>query len=236
LAIVILIVAVVLFLLWLKLFPATCSDGKQNHGEEGIDCGGPCPNECLGDVRDINVLWAKALSLKNGRYDLIAMLENPNINIVAESLEYEFYIYDKNNNAIGRREGKTFVNNFGEFLIFEPMVDFHLSVPNNVILKIKNISWKKRDIPKLQIVISKKDFTNTPFPKLDIFLVNKSPTKTPELFVYPVIYDKDKNAFAASVTKIDGLDFNEEREVIFTWPKSFDKDPDSYDIFFKPVF
>jgi len=25
----------------------TCSDGRQNQGEEGIDCGGPCPNGCI---------------------------------------------------------------------------------------------------------------------------------------------------------------------------------------------
>ena len=23
-----------------------CIDGIQNHGEKGVDCGGPCPNDC----------------------------------------------------------------------------------------------------------------------------------------------------------------------------------------------
>ncbi|MBL0342020.1 MAG: hypothetical protein IPP71_14490 [Bacteroidetes bacterium] len=24
----------------------TCSDGRQNQGEQGVDCGGPCANSC----------------------------------------------------------------------------------------------------------------------------------------------------------------------------------------------
>ena len=30
--------------------PASCSDERQNHGETGVDCGGPCPTICCADI------------------------------------------------------------------------------------------------------------------------------------------------------------------------------------------
>ena len=34
--------------IWLNITAPSCTDGKQNQDEQGIDCGGVCAKECLG--------------------------------------------------------------------------------------------------------------------------------------------------------------------------------------------
>ena len=56
----------------------TCSDKKQNGGESGIDCGGPCVKLCLSQVNDLKVIWQRAFKVTSGAYDVLAYVTNQN--------------------------------------------------------------------------------------------------------------------------------------------------------------
>ena len=41
---------------YLNITVPSCTDKKQNQDEKGVDCGGQCSKECLGEIKDLAVL------------------------------------------------------------------------------------------------------------------------------------------------------------------------------------
>src|SRR5271157_2786511 len=95
----------------------TCTDGKQNGDETGIDCGGSCPLACTFQVNQISIRWARSFEVVPGRYNAVAYLVNSNKNTAIEKINYRFRFADKDNIYIGKREGSTYVPPSGNFAI-----------------------------------------------------------------------------------------------------------------------
>ena len=83
--------------IWLNITAPSCSDGKRNQDEKGIDCGGLCAKECLGEIKDLAVLWSKPLKVSGSNYDAVALAENRNLFLSAKSVKYQFKFYDDRN-------------------------------------------------------------------------------------------------------------------------------------------
>lgn len=87
----------------------TCSDGKQNQNETGVDCGGLCiPCERL-TIRDPEIEWVKFLALKDNNYDLVAKIDNPNPNFGLEKFKYTFKIYDETGVLLKEQASASFI-------------------------------------------------------------------------------------------------------------------------------
>ena len=223
------------FFIWRSATKPTCFDSKQNQGEEGIDCGGPCPKECLGDVKELIVLWSKFFETSKGKYDVAALVKNPNLFLSAPSLKYQFKIYDKDNILIAIKEGETLIAPGETFPIFETNVDVGLRIPVRAFIEFeKNPQWERNEKEKPPLVVSKKQFFNSaPFPRLSVTLENKSISAVNNIDLAAVLYDKEKNAQGASLTKVDVISGESSQEVVFTWPQPFSEEPVSIEIFFR---
>ena len=84
------------FLIYLKIrgpVIASCFDGKKNQGEEGIDCGGPCPPCEVKTLQPLKIYPTQFLTYENS-IDIIGLIENPNPNLALKKLRYYFEIYD----------------------------------------------------------------------------------------------------------------------------------------------
>jgi len=228
-------ISLIIAIILTKLAAPTCSDNKQNQGEEGVDCGGPCKNQCLGEVKELLVLWTKFFEINQGKYDTIALIENPNLFLDLSSIKYQFKFYDKDNVLIAIRGGETFINSGETFPIFETNVDIGQRVPSRVFIEFeKNINWERTGKEKPQLVVSKKQFSNLPlFPRLDATINNKSISSVDNIFVVAILYDKDKNAMAVSATKIDNLQGGASWDISFTWSQPFSEEPSSIEIFLR---
>jgi hypothetical protein len=223
------------FLIWQYFNAPTCFDGKQNGSETGIDCGGSCAKECLGEIKDLIVNWSKALDTGNGKYDLVAMVENPNPYLAVSKVVYQFKIYDKDNILMASQEGETFLFPSNTFPVFYSGVSFGSRIPAGISIEFqKNIDWERVIVENPRLFVSSKNFYNLPTPKLNILIENKSPLPVNGFSVAAVLYNKDKNTIGVSVTFIDNINSEETKEIIFTWSKSFSQEPDSIEIFFKP--
>lgn len=89
---------------------ATCFDNKQNQKEEGTDCGGSCAMSCERlTIKDIEVEWARAIELKDNRYDLAAKIINPNPNYGLSLIRYTFRVFDKAGGLLLEQKGKDFI-------------------------------------------------------------------------------------------------------------------------------
>lgn len=220
-------------LIWLEINYPSCSDGKQNQEEEGIDCGGPCEKICLGDIKNLIVSWVKAFSANQGLYDVVAMVDNPNSRLSASLINYRFKLYNTENNLIASRSGQAFVNPGEQFPIFESGIDTGGKIPARVFIEFQPFEWQFLEKAKHQLVVSKKEFINGPKPRLKAAVSNKSMLAEKNIDVAVLLYDENKNAIGASSSHIDYLAGGDSMEIVFTWPESLSQEPTSSEIFFR---
>ena len=222
------------YFIWKGVSKPTCFDGRRNQSEEGIDCGGPCLKKCLGEVKELIVLWSRFFETSKGKYDVAVLVKNPNLFLSISSLKYQFKIYDKDNILIAVKEGETFITPGETFPIFETNVDVGLRTPGQVFIEFeKSPQWERNEKEKPSLVVSKKQFFNEPpFPRLAVTLENKSVLPVYNIFIAAILYDKDKNVQGVSVTKIDAISGESSEEIVFTWPQIFSEEL-SPDILFR---
>ncbi|MCX6752751.1 MAG: hypothetical protein NTW62_00145 [Candidatus Nomurabacteria bacterium] len=204
----------------------TCTDGKQNGSETGIDCGGSCARACTIAVNPLNVLWARAFRVVPGRYNAVAYIQNQNKNSAIYKIHYKFHFADKDNLYIGAREGDTFVPPGGNFAIFEPAIDVGNSVPVFTTFSFTETPvWYQvtdANIKELQILVGDITLTNEETsPVVQTSLQNNSLFTIPEIKTVIILYDKNHNAINASSTYLDSLAGKSKVPISFTWQEGF---------------
>ena len=215
--------------------PPTCSDGKQNGGEVGVDCGGSCSRLCSSQVSEPIILWSRPFLVVGTTYNLVALVQNQNQNAAVQGVNYKFKAYDANNKIIGTREGGTFIPPNQEFAIFEPRFDAG-GVP------IKSVSfeftspfvWIKKNpvVQSLPITVNKVVFDESgSLPVLTAQVNNDSIYDLPAFDIITILYDADHNAINASKTHNEGLPSNSQAPLTFTWPTVFKDTVITKDVF-----
>ncbi len=218
-----LLVAVVLPAYFIFYKAPTCSDGKQNGGEKGVDCGGPCVRLCRSQYLEPNIIWARAIQVKPGLYNALAYIENPNIDAGVDSISYVFKIRDKDGVLVYERKGETFIPPNKFFAIFEDGISVGEKIPANTFFEFTNESlWKKQENKEAGITVLKKAISREETsPRIDATIENKLFQPIFNIEVVAIAYDKNDNALGFSRTFIDKLQKEESQDVVFTWPETF---------------
>lgn len=222
----ILVLAFIVFLFFIPTIfrKPTCTDGKQNGTETGIDCGGICPLLCKQDVADPVVVWSRAFPVIGNNYNLVAFVENRNINSGVINAPYEFRIYDTNNKLLGRREGVTFIPPNQQFAVFEARFDSGQNQIKTVTFDfIEPLVWIKKvsALQTLPIHVTNIVFDdNKDTPNLQAVMRNDSIYDIPGFDVVAILYDQNHNAINASKTHKNGISSNSTIPLIFTWPET----------------
>jgi len=204
----------------------TCTDGKRNQGEAGIDCGGPCRAVCASAAIEPIVWWQRFFQISPGVYNAVARVENPNVDSAVTRAKYIFRLYDKANVVIASREGETNIPPRQIFYIFEGglATGERLSVKATFeFLSPLNWTVKEATMP-LSItgqILSKASTT----PRLDGILRNSGADDLVNVEVVAVLFDADGNAVNASKTIVDVVRSEAVAPFFFTWRQPFDKEP-----------
>ncbi len=197
------IAGIALFLYWRSIPVPTCTDGKRNQEEEGIDCGGQC-KPCIKQPKDLVTLWTRVLEVRDGVYDVASLVENTNLFYAMPLFKYTFKIYDKNNVTLGLKEGQTFFNPQSKFVIFASGIEAKGSKPTRADMYIDYLSdWKYADTKSPSVVVSQKKFSNDQSVLLQVDLYNQSVFPVENIEAAAVLYDENGNAMAASVSKAE---------------------------------
>jgi hypothetical protein len=226
----------VLFIVFQTFFneKPTCFDGKQNGEEAGIDCGGSCQQICSFQADEVSVFWSRAFEVVPGRYNAVAYLENKNINSLVQRVNYRFRFADTNNVYIASREGTAYIPPTGKFAIFEPAIGTGTSVPVYTSFEFTQApAWQqaRADIlSQVRIITSEYVFENSTSPKLTAKIKNNSLLEIPNINIIVILYDKDGVAINSSRTFVDLLEREEEEDLVFTWPDSFDREVSNIEI------
>lgn len=212
------------FLVYYSFRPApTCSDGVQNQGEEGIDCGGPCSSCELSELNEIEVLWTKALSVQDNFYDLAAQIKNPNQNYGSGHLPYQFEIYDSANNLIGRFSGQTFIlPNQTKYLV-RTRIESERPIKRVGLFFDKEINWQKlEDIQPFQLSVEKKEYRllseqEPGFSQARALVVNRTNFDFDKIEIDVLLFDDSRNLLAVNTSEIRTLLAGQERDFVSTW-------------------
>ena len=114
--------------LWFVKPAPSCSDGIQNQGEQGIDCGGPCANVCIpSDIKPIGATGQLQIfhSTPTG-ISILVQVQNPNSAYAADRFSYTFKIYDNQNVLLSEITDESFV--YGSEIKY--LGAFNLPFPN----------------------------------------------------------------------------------------------------------
>lgn len=204
----------------------TCSDGKQNGEETGVDCGGGCLRACVVQVDEVSVLWARSFKVVPGRYNAVAYLINHNQNEAIEKINYRFRFADAKNVYIGQREGSTFVPPGRSFAVFEPGINLGSFTPVFVTFEFTTeptwLQVSQEKINQLKVFVSNIVFQDADsLPRLSANIKNDSLFTIPEVGVVVILYDAQKNAISASRTYLEKLSPLESKDIDFTWREPF---------------
>lgn len=218
-------------LLWLH-DPATCSDGVQNQGETLPDKGGPCS---LLDERSLiphSVEWARSFSVRDGAYNAVAYIDNPNDDAGVAVANYRFRLYDTENIIISEKEGSTFIMP-GEVT---PVFAGPFSTGNRVVARTyfefsAPLVWERMRGTSRDIRISNERTEEaSTAPRVIASVENTSVQDKQNLTFVAVVFDGAGNAVAASQTALASLSAGEKRDIVFTWPNAFERAPARVDI------
>lgn len=246
------IVAMFLFLFLIstydywKLKEEPCFNGVRDKEEEGIDCGGICPNNCSvppkpPKVQDLRTEWVKFVKDGENNYDLIANLSNSNNQWGVSSVDYKFNVYNKDDRIVGTRSGKTyimptgFLENTGTKYLIED--DFETSEEiKKVDLEMYNFNWSEIKNDKslaisnkiIKVVDQKYGFVENGNEFYYAYGVTRN-TSAYSFFMIDVkviLFDSNNKPIAAGKTNQWTLEAGQGWEFIIYWKNPFEKGVD----------
>lgn len=217
---------------WYFSIPPTCDDGIKNQGETATDKGGPCFVLDEKSLQPYALLWARSFRVRDGSYNAVAYIQNPNKDAGVRVAGYRFGLYDAKNVLIAEREGVTYIMPG----VTTPVIEARIDAGNRIVAHTyfeftAPFVWERMTDNALAISISNKDITNVAeSPRLVARAQNTSVIPQTDISFVAVVFDPAGNAFAASATALSRLDAGEVSEIVFTWPDPFSMQPGRVDI------
>lgn len=204
----------------------TCSDGKENQDELGVDCGGGCARLCASQVRTPVILWSRAFKVTDGVYNAVAYVENSNFDAGVDSINYSFELFDEKNVTVARREGKTFLSTNGITPIFEGTIRTGMRTPVRTVFTFKSEpSWRKAENePGYTVSGQRLAIKENGTPRVDATITNDTVVDIRNIQVIATIFDIEGNAIASSETLVPLLPARESRAMVFTWPTALPRE------------
>ena len=214
----------------------TCFDNKKNGTEAGVDCGGECISCQLLTTQDIWVVWSIFTRVRDGSYDTIAYIKNPNLWYGSSRIEYEITLKDAEGISVGTRKGATFIAPNEQAIIVETDLRTNL-IPKTAEFKIKPVTWT-RDInppPLYDIGFIKREHSARQNAEgirqsiVETAIFNNTSKNFSTVFVSVFLYDKNKNIIGANKTIVEDLNAGETRPLQFIWPEEIQGPVESVD-------
>ena len=139
----------------------SCTNGRRDEGEKGVDCGGVCRNICLpSDLRALRTSGEpKIFQPAPGRVSVLYELENPNQEFAARSFAYKLELADASGEVLASRSGSSYLY-AGERRWVAEFLDLAAAASAKVTLS--NPDWvPKASFPAAALAIQDRIFEKT---------------------------------------------------------------------------
>jgi hypothetical protein len=210
------------FLVVYQFLPAqSCFDTIQNQGELGVDCGGPCESCALKNPKTLTIFWARAVEVRENRFDAVAFVENANEVLSSPRIEYEFILFDALG-PVGSGAGTTFILAQERTHVIETNIET-TRTPSRVEFKVKSASWELDRGERFNVLVERRDYRvvmedNRKFSTIETNVLNRSSFDLKEVDVYFTVLDDDANVLGANRVRVERLRAGESRLVKSIWP------------------
>lgn len=212
--------------------PASCHDGAQDQGESSPDHGGPCLFLDESSLEPHAVLWARAFRVRDGSYDAVAYVQNPNAGAGVLSAPYRFGLYDSQNVLIAEVTGTTFVMPGSVTPVFLGNINTGNRIVAHTYFEFTApLTWERAINTASPVTVNNKQVSNTDTaPRVAATITNASVADLMNLTFVAVVFDPAGNAFGASQTAVPRLNAGESQQIVFTWPSPFPTQVGSVDV------
>lgn len=231
-AVVIAFFAIVSFSLFHKA--PSCSDGVQNQGEAGIDCGGPCPYLCTALEHAPTVLYTKQIPSGAGRTDVIASIENVNAGVAAKSVRYTVMLYGIGQVLIQQVNGTVDLPPAATVPVFLPGIMNGNQEVVGAFLTIvpSSIRWfSLPSDPRIIPVVSNTTVSGTDAaPRIDAVLTNPTTSLLSDVPVVVLVHSVQGEVIAASRTIVPSIPAQGQATATFTWNGPFSSVPAAIEV------
>lgn len=211
----------------------SCSDSAQNQGEDGVDCGGPCPYLCTAQLQPPTVLFTRPLGNGAGRTDIIALVENKNPSAAAKNIPYEVQI----------SAGKFILQEVSGTLDLPPGATVPVFIPGTFSGKQKaaiafldiassSLQWFYMDASsRIVPLVSDPKQSGTPdAPRIEATLTNPGAAVLANVRVVVLVRNASGDVIAASETIVPVIRAFGTALAVFTWNNTFSDTPASIEV------
>lgn len=210
------------YYIWFKPAP-TCFDNKQNQGETGVDCGGPCRPCEIKTLSPIQTSWVKYFPAGEQTV-LAAEIKNPNSEWGAAPFSYIFEIYGFDGKQIKTINNKSFIYSAEIKYLVEP-IDTAPKNIKEVKFSLANPIWfSKTEFPEPLTQIRELKTEAAPEktlgPTVSGFINNKNAFPLPKVRVIAFLFNQNGVQISASKTELENLSAFEERFFKIAFPKN----------------
>jgi hypothetical protein len=230
------VVLAILFVLFYHSFdkPPSCTDGIQDGGEQGIDCGGPCPYLCTALEQAPVVEFTQALPTPTGETDVIAYVENENQNAYALNVPYQVSLYTSGD-TLGAAPitGTIDLPPGASVPVFIPNINSGKLVVTSAFLTLDPsvIKWQPGSAsPTVPTVANTTLGSSNQSPEITATLDNPTPYPLSNVKVIIAIFNASGNVIAASQTVLLTIPAQGSAPAIFTWNTPFSSKPARIDV------
>ncbi len=205
----------------------SCSDGVQNQGEAGIDCGGPCPYLCSSQVSPPSVRFTRSISDEPGRTDVIAYIDNPNATAASFGAPYEVSLYDADNVLVAHTSGTTELPPVSTVPVFIPGVFSGSKIVARAFLSFTGaLPWQTYHDVRVIPTIATPEVSGAPdAPRITAVVGNPSASPLANVKLIVTVFDAGGTAIAASQTVVPVVDPQGTALATFTWNVPFSASP-----------
>lgn len=202
--------------------PASCSDKIQNQNEEGVDCGVlSCGKICLpADIRPVVQSGkVEVVALGQGKYSLLVLVSNPNLDYALESFDYKFDFRNTTGEIVKTLNGKSFVYGGEQKYISEPVVETGSLDVSTVSFSLGNEQWVEAvDFEQPRIEGSKKEEVTEGGVRVLGIMKNSSTVNLPLVRAVAVFTSDSGVILGTASTQVDGLNAGESKEFTILHP------------------
>ncbi len=232
------IIIVLVFIVALIAIPTfyrapSCTDGKQNQKEDGIDCGGPCTYLCYALLDEVKPRFTRAILNSSSLVDVVSYIDNPNANEAARGVEYTVELFNSNGTLIGTKNGVMDIPSAATVPVFIPNIYVGANVVANTFLSIATTSVHWYTYRDTRVVLKAQNIrldTSSTMPRVFATLENPSADVLTNVKVIATVFDASNTAIAASQTVLPVIPPQGRMEAVFTWNVPFSSTPSRIDI------
>lgn len=218
---------VILLIVW-SLYRITvpapsCTDGVQNGGEEGVDCGAvACGVLCAAPVIPLEVADVQLLPAGNST-DVLVHLENTNPLYGATRLDYTLVVTDASGGELASRRGSTYVNPAQPRYLLFPLVGVS-GTPAKAELQFDQaqVQWSALTVDAkgdIQFGVRDESLTTASGSiRFAATVLNRSKFDFDTVDVTVLLLDADGEVVSANTTVQRTLVAGEDRAFVMDWP------------------